>query len=246
MRISVLVAFLILSATLGFAQTTEGLMAEWEISKERYAGVCESHKQNLLKVLKSLEERSRENGKVDDVRRIREEAAAFELDGTLPKSVKTTNYARDMALAGAQLRIAAQQIKGKLLKAGQDADAELVEQELQDLAPVQERSITGEDRTYWVTTEVPGSRFFTRRKDGTWFEGNRGKRTALAWQETLRTDDIIKLEDVVRRSAVVLSNDQCEITKYQRQVETLSGKWVTERELAEIVKTGKLPAEDGK
>ncbi len=218
---------------------------QWTTAKDRYAGVCENHKQSLLKVLSILENQARSSGDVDKVRVLQEEAAEFSLNGKPPKSVKTANYERDISLAQAQLRIAAQNVKAGLLKSGNDADAKVIDAELESLAPVAKKNeISGEDRVYWVATEVPGETVYSRRKNGDWFEANRGKRDFLLWHETARTDEAITLENKSRSSTVVIYKDHCEITtRYRQTVKLLDGRWMTEREAAETVKTGKLAGE---
>lgn len=166
----------------------------WDESKETYSRSIEAHKKTLLKLIRTVEDRARADGDTERVKQIVAERDAFEKIGTLPKSVKTATYEKDLEAARNILAKEAKTAKAAFLTAKLDDAAGIVEAEAKALVGIaDEQNATktpASGKGEWKSTS--GNRWIHQGGDE-WKEVG-GVSEDRVWTEIARGSNYLELQ----------------------------------------------------
>jgi len=115
------------------------------------------YRQNVLDRLDAAEQEAREEGNKPRLDRVKEQRAAFEKDGTLPKAIPMASYLYKVRESRRTVEGVYADIIKELTQAGDDATADKIEAELHELR----RKVVG-DRLQAGETLLPGEMLYSR------------------------------------------------------------------------------------
>lgn len=107
---------------------------QWDQAKKTFQKELNALRKGIIDQVTALEDKARDRGDADKVKKYKNEREAFEEDGELPSSASGQyEYRTKLRAAKRQLRQTFKEVQTAYLKAKKDADAEELEREFEEL-----------------------------------------------------------------------------------------------------------------
>lgn len=168
------------------------ILAKLDAAKKAYESEVQRLKKELLDTFDKKEALARQDGNKKLVDQILAERLAFTTTGELPKSIPTSQYLSRLAAARKALQSAYTEAIRELVRNKRDAEAALLEKELQDLTagPATPAPLPADPRVRWVT---PSGRRYEHLGGKNWREQSPQGGIRL-FTEVTRNNDYIELQ----------------------------------------------------